>query len=58
MSACGSNNGGFSGWGFGFREGVNDQGFAWEGRPIGRTTFEIYVKSGDLVPMERRYLLR
>ena len=52
------NNGGFSGWGFGFREGVNDQGFAWEGRPIGRTTFEIYVKSGDLVPMERQYLLR
>ncbi len=50
--------GGLSGWGFGFKEGANVQGWAWNGKPIDSTVMEIYVTSGALSASERRHLLK
>jgi formylglycine-generating enzyme required for sulfatase activity len=47
----------YSGWGFGVLWGQNIQGYAWAGRPIRKTTFEIAVKEGELSPDEKRFLL-
>ena len=47
------------GWGFGRRAQSDDvQGFAWDGQPIGKTVFEIAVKSGPLAAEESRRLLK
>jgi hypothetical protein len=51
-------NGGRSGWGFGYRGILNDQGFAWEGKFVGSTVCEIYVTSNSLSPQEEQHLLK
>ena len=45
------------GWGFGILSGDLDQAYTWAGKPIGKTTFEISVKEGELSPDEKRFLL-
>jgi hypothetical protein len=49
--------GGFSGYGFGYTPGVNNQGYGWGGKAIAKTTIEIYVTSDSLSPFEKEYLL-
>jgi hypothetical protein len=49
---------GFTGSGFGHAYGMNDkQRYAWRGKEIPRTVFEISVTNGPLGPEERRILL-
>jgi len=51
---------GYGGWGFGVRIYVDDrQGYTWAGHEIGKTVFEIAVKSGALsLPETRTFLKR
>jgi hypothetical protein len=51
-------NGGFSGFGFGYNPGVNNQGYGWDGKAIDQTVFEIYVTSESLSSSERLSLLK
>jgi clan AA aspartic protease (TIGR02281 family) len=49
---------GFTGYGFGNRVGTGDrQGYAWEGKPIEPTVFEIAVTARELTVEEKRKLL-
>jgi hypothetical protein len=51
--------GGFLGWGFGHRNHINgSQGYAWGGKPVEKTVFEIAVKAGPLTPEETKRLLK
>jgi hypothetical protein len=45
----------FSGWGFGYS---NRQGYCWDRKPIGRTSFEISVTPFNLTSREKQHLLR
>ncbi len=48
----------FAGSGFGHKAFVNDgQYYAWQGREIARTAFEVAVSEGPLSAAEKRYLL-
>jgi hypothetical protein len=46
-----------SGWGFGHHRGIDDkQGFGWAGKEVGKTVFEISVKTTPLTEAEKKYL--
>ncbi|MCA9179413.1 MAG: hypothetical protein KDB14_33380 [Planctomycetales bacterium] len=52
-------NKGIRGWGFGNHVKLDDgQSYSWDGKTVGKTVFEISVKSGPLTDAEKRLLLK
>ena len=49
---------GHGGWGFGHVSTVKGGGYAWDGKAIPTTVFEIAVKSGELTEAESKKLLK
>jgi hypothetical protein len=54
--SSGAAEGGYGGWGFGKIVGGGET-CCWNGQPIGKTTFEIAVKSADLNALDKKDLL-